>query len=603
MSLVLSVLLRFAAVCCFLAASAASAYVSVPIVASGHVFVVNVTVGTPAQPLSLLLSPSSPHTWVPGAGAMPCMTGYDSLSLFHAPDDISGSACRWGAYTASTSSTEKAVEQKFVDFVVAYTDTINASGMNMTDKLVVGDAEVDDFAMGIVTSISNQQWIGMLGLGNDATTNFPRPAAKYRPNLVDRLVASGKIASPAYSIWLNNPEGTSGSLLLGAIDTSRFEGDLMRLNAAQPYDVFPSAFRVSLAGVNIEGGTSKEGFQYKEPTIAVSLSPAETYSYLPDALAEGIMAATGSTWNTTLNRATIPCDAGSKTPETKLSIRLEGPDGPVLNVRLEDLVIPQDVSRWEIAYETLANLNRNTCLFGIQKYQALQKTGAQQYNLGSSLLRRTYMVFDAANKEVGLAPTNFASPSGTESIVSFDKLGARIPSSRFYCVSGDWCAESTDPQTTQTTTPSGSRSTSSDATEPNTGWKKIVIAVVVPIGALAIFIPLVFFFVRRRRQRAQEKESSFGGKESDTGDEESYREDEYGVKVTVSVSGRVEILKPPSPPELYLGLPGSMPMIPEERNSQLWGDLRGSSLGSGGGSERTGSGKSGERKEVWEDRN
>src|SRR5512140_3462318 len=79
------------------ARSSAGPY-SVPVAASGHVFVVNVTVGTPPQPFSLLLAPSSPHTWVPKVDAMPCKTGYDSLAGFHPPDDGSKSACGWGAF-------------------------------------------------------------------------------------------------------------------------------------------------------------------------------------------------------------------------------------------------------------------------------------------------------------------------------------------------------------------------------------------------------------------------------------------------------------------------------------------------------------------------
>ncbi len=616
MSLVLLLRSMSAAVCFFFAfASAASAHLLVPLAPSGHVFVVEVKAGTPPQPLSLLLSPSSPHTWLPKAEGMPCKTGYDTFTGFHSPDDDSGSACSWGSFSDSESSTSRLAQQIYLDFVVAYTDVIHVSGINITDTLTLGDAELDSFSMGLVDSTSNQQWIGMLGLGNDATTTYPRPSSKYRPNLVDRLVSDGKIASQAYSIWLDNIEGTSGALLLGAIDTSRYEGDLTRLNAAvEPYDVFPSAFRVSLASVEMDDAPN-EGFQFNEASsMVVSISPAEAFSYLPDGLAEGIIAATGATWNTTLSRATIPCDTGSKNPKTDLRFQLEGPDGPVLHARLADLVIPQEVSRWEIAYETSADLNRNTCLFGIQKYPALRANDkALQYNLGSSLLRRTYMVFDAANKEVALAPAKFGAAETTSSIVAFEGPGGVIPSSRLYCA-GESCPEPTGVSELGDLEPVPSSS--------NDNWKKIVIGVVVPVGILAILAPLVYILVlRRRKQQRLEKLGSVGAKDSDV-DEDSFREDEFGVKVTVSVSAKVSkvsVAKPPPspqspqfPPELHLGLPGALPVIvPEERNSQYWGDgirMVTSSSGSGkseSGSDtsRTGSGcGSGGRKEAWDAR-
>ncbi|KAK0712337.1 aspartic peptidase domain-containing protein [Apiosordaria backusii] len=559
---------------------------SVPLAASGHVFVVNVTAGTPAQQLSLLLSPSSPHTWLPDAEAMPCQTGFDSLSGFHNLDDSSGSACKWGAFSASKSSTIRAAEQVFVDFVVAYTDKITVGGRNITDKLTLGDIELDDFSMGLVSSVSNQQWIGMLGLGNDATTLFPRPSSKYRPNFVDQLVSSGKITSQAYSIWLNNAEGTSGSLLLGAIDKSRYEGDLIRLSTAQPYDVFPSAFAVSVANVNVDG--DGDGFKYDGPAIAASLSPAESFSYLPDGLADGIMAASGASWNTSIQWATIACDAGSKHPKTSFRFQLEGPDGPILNVRLADLVIQQDVTRWEIAYATLANLNRNTCLFGIQKHRDLRGSNTPQYNLGSSLLRRTYMVFDAANKEVALAPTKLVSPSTKSDIIAFEKTGARIPSSRLYCADSSECTS----ESNASASGADVGTTTGDA-EPNSDWKKIVIGVVVPIGVLAILIPIVYVIVMRRKRQAKARdELAARRRESHTDGEDSFKEDEYGVKVTVSVSSKVSVAKAPPSPQFFLGVPGGFPNIPEDRKSQYSGDAllgpdsrSGSRTGSRNGSE------------------
>jgi hypothetical protein len=527
------------------------------------------------------------------------MTGYDALAGFSA-DEGSNSACRWGAFSVSKSSTAQTAEQLFVDFVVAYTDTINVSGVNITDTLMLGDIELQDFSMGLVSSTSNQQWIGMLGLGNDATTNFPRPSAKYRPNFVDRLVSSGKITSQAYSIWLDNAEGTSGALLLGAIDTSRYEGELMRLNAAQPYDVFPSAFRISLVSVNIDDDGR---FQYTGPSILASLSPAETFSYLPDGLAEGIMAASGASWNTALQRATIPCDAGSKTPQTSLRFQLEGQDGPVLNARLADLVVPQEVSDWEIAYATLGTLNKTTCLFGIQKYGDLRASNTPQYNLGSSLLRRTYMVFDAANKHVALAPAKqVGSSSDQSSIVPFEERGAPIPQSRFYCAGGDGdsCIDAT-----QSNGDSSGSGPSDGASSPNENWKKIVIGVVVPIGILAVLVPVVYVIVMRRKRQAEAKQRE---KELGTDGEESFKEDAFGVTVTVSVSSKVSVVKPPSPPALFLGLPGALPSFASEsrRNSQHSGN--GSLAGPGSESGRSGSGSeiresgSGGRKEVWEPR-
>jgi uncharacterized membrane protein YgcG len=129
--------------------------------------------------------------------------------------------------------------------------------------------------------------------------------------------------------------------------------------------------------------------------------------------------------------------------------------------------------------------------------------------------------------------------------------------------------------------------------------------VVVPIGILAVLVPVVYVIVMRRKRQAEAKQRE---KELGTDGEESFKEDAFGVTVTVSVSSKVSVVKPPSPPALFLGLPGALPSFASEsrRNSQHSGN--GSLAGPGSESGRSGSGSeiresgSGGRKEVWEPR-
>ncbi|KAK0622334.1 aspartic peptidase domain-containing protein [Immersiella caudata] len=546
-----------------------------PIAASGHVFVINATVGTPGQPVSLLLSTSSPHTWVPKSDVMPCQTRYDPRIGFYSSDSTDGSqsACTWGIYNTAKSSTARTAEQVYLEFVVAYTDTINVDGLNVTDTFAVGGIKIEDFSMGVVSSTSHSQWIGMLGLGNDGTTNYPRYSPKYRPNFIDRLVSSGKIISPGYSIWLNDAAGSSGNLLLGAIDQAQYDGELVRLNANQPYDPFPSAFRVNLVAVN----TNDEKPAKLTDRTVVTISPSETFSYLPDTITESIMTAVGATWNETIKRATIPCNAGARST-ANVHFQLEGPDGPILNTRISDFVVPAEVSRWEIATRYTTILPKETCLFGIQKHTAVPGGGGPQYNLGSSILRRTYMVFDAHNKDIALAPIKSKSTTAPafaqmkQGVIPFETLGARIPLSRLYCTGGS--CDANPPPNTQSTASGDEGNTSGGS--GSSGMKTTIIAVVVPIVALALLVPAGFIFWRRRqRQQAARMEAVSQEKVFTTDTEEGAGSEgsDYGFKVTVSSGGHGR--KVSTPLELYLGAPGALPIIPEERLSQCW-ELEGS---------------------------
>lgn len=58
-------------------------------------YVVNVTVGTPGQPVSLVLSPASSDTWVVDARSDQC-TYYSSYYSSTYDSDESDSSCVWG---------------------------------------------------------------------------------------------------------------------------------------------------------------------------------------------------------------------------------------------------------------------------------------------------------------------------------------------------------------------------------------------------------------------------------------------------------------------------------------------------------------------------
>jgi len=546
------------------ATTADALYTDLPLAASSHVFIVNATVGTPGQPVSLVLSPSSPNTWVPKSDVMPCQTRYDPRIGFYSSDsnDGSNSACAWGTFASAKSSTFRTAEQLYIPFTVAYSDTVNVEGTNFTDTLALGNIKLEDFSMGVVQSTSHQQWIGMLGLGNDGSTNFPRFSKEYRPNFIDRLVSSGKIISPGYSIWLNDPEGTSGNLLLGAIDQSKYEGELVRFNANQPYDAFPSAFRVPLVAVSVD---DSKGTKFTDSTV-VTLSPADSFSYLPDNIVEGIMSAAGATWNETIKRATIPCNAGSKST-TNFAFQLEGSAGPILNARVSDMVVPQTISRWELNTKYLANLPPSVCLFGVQKYTAVAGAGGPQYILGSSLLRRTYMVFDAANKDVAIAPVRSKSTAAPAfanlqvGTIPFDKFGARIPMAKLYCTHADSCDANPSVGGTQATadgSTDGGSSSSGGSGKPNIA---IIIGVVVPVAALMALVPAGYcFWWRKRRQREARRAACAEEKvvtDSETGSD-------CGYKISVSGGTVTHARRRSTPPELFLGAPGALPTITEE---------------------------------------
>ncbi|KAK3940189.1 aspartic peptidase domain-containing protein [Diplogelasinospora grovesii] len=491
----------------------------VSLASSDYVYVVNATVGTPGQAVSLIISPSTADTWVPDANSEYCDPNYYTSSYRDA-QDTALAYCKWGSYNQTLSSTYLTANQQYLTFRNYYPDGSTVLGTNFTDKLVVGDIELDNYPMGLVSS--SYQAIGMLGLGyNTSSYGYSSSYGSYG-NLPDRLVAQGKISSKAYSIWLDDPEGRSGNLLLGAIDTSRFDGTLVRVDGYNSY-AYGDTFGVSLAGINITSsdGSAVEAIQSNDFPTGLTISPAETFSFLPQTLSGKIMSVAGATYNQTLGQAVISCDAG-KTNNAQFAFQLSGSGGPVLNVHVSDLVVSPAV--YEMYYNLYDSsgayysttpdtiLPSNVCLFGIQNVSSYSSSsystssGSDYYNLGSSILRRSYAVFDLVNREVAIAPTRFTTDKATPTVVAFESLGATVPSASLYCTDSScstYCGSlgystSDCPTTSGTSGSSGRTGSSSSPDDEDSGQLSVILGVGISFGILALIAAIAGVVVWKR---------------------------------------------------------------------------------------------------------
>ncbi|KAJ4404116.1 hypothetical protein N0V85_004937 [Neurospora sp. IMI 360204] len=503
-------------------------------------YLVQAQVGTPPQNFSLLISPTSTDTWVVDA-----TTEYCSYANFWESDVVQ--KCVWGSFNKSQSSTYRTANSRYADF-----DTFAFSGLaqgtNFTDKLVIGDLTVDNYPMGLVNQANS--WMGVLGLGyNDSTgTSYYGDGTQgYYPTILDRMVSSGQISTPAYSIWLDNEEGTSGSLLFGAVDQSRYEGDLLRLSATDPH-ALSGKFSVSVHSINATRlGTGGDGSQ--QPLISndlpldVTIGMGELISFLPSDLVSQIASLTGATHDTTAGLYTIPCAADTFDNATLFAFRLGGEGGPLLQVPTSDLIIHPGVFTGQVSTDSSSssglNLPEGACVFGIQTWDASTLTGRSSsssstnyYNLGNSLLRRSYFVFDLARQELAVAPAVFYSASSStldqdqSTIITFTEYGATIPGSQYFCSDYEYyCPKGS------TNSGSGGGSTNGDPSstggyDDNYGmgnWKTVSIALGVIFGTL-ILVGLVVAGLlwkrvlnkdRRTMGLPEEKKLMDGGEEGD----------------------------------------------------------------------------------------
>ncbi|GAB1209415.1 hypothetical protein APSETT445_008189 [Aspergillus pseudonomiae] len=335
-----------------------------------HFYILNLTLGTPAQQFAVALDTGSSDLWVNVANSSYCSSR--------------GNPCKpFGLYDPDASSTYKNLD---VDFNATYGDGTNAYGYYATDKLGLGDIHVDDMQFGVAESTTITQ--GIVGVAYDTLTNEAAHEGKTYANLPQALVNSGAIKSPAYSLWLNDPAASRGSILFGGVNKAMYKGDLQTIPIVRTLGEY-SYLAVTLTGVSVEHGKESDDYSSQLP-IVVLLDSGTTLTYLPNSLADSLYKKFNATFLEDDGLAYVDCDLMKKDYTVNFDF-----SGATIAVGINELVL-RVIAR---------DFPEGTCTFGVVPSGDRQDA---MYILGDTFLRSAYVVYDLGNNEISLANTNFS---------------------------------------------------------------------------------------------------------------------------------------------------------------------------------------------------
>ncbi|KAK3073349.1 hypothetical protein LTR53_005145 [Teratosphaeriaceae sp. CCFEE 6253] len=320
---------------------------------------INITLGTPGQPQALQLDTGSNALLVPATGSSLCS---DTVI----PCD------ELGSFTSSQSSTYSSTGQTTTQ---GFVDGSSVTGTWFYDTVRIGGSAVTS-QLAILGTSGTGLTEGVLGVG------FP---ASY-PTLNHNLAAQGLIASNSYSLWLDSLTASSGTILFGGINLSRFTGTLKKIAVLGTANADGSTSynspTVALTRVATYLGTTRTvqtSSGYSEPALLDTGTPV---TILQQGLANSILAAMGASYypsGSTSGNAIIPCSAASDTK----SVTFHFADltlGPTITVPISQLVLAdlgaQDGVEW--------------CQFGIYGASAAENLPTI---LGDSFLRSAAVTF------------------------------------------------------------------------------------------------------------------------------------------------------------------------------------------------------------------
>ncbi|KAK1977267.1 aspartic peptidase domain-containing protein [Colletotrichum cereale] len=342
-----------------------------------------VQVGTPGQKAMLHIDTGSSDTWV--------LDGQADLCSSRSMQRQYGTGCT-DTFNSSLSSTFKVVSANGFD--VTYFDGKHIRGDYVQDVVGFDGKTIRDQQLGL--AVQTTKGAGLLGLGfTEATT-----AQREYPTILDNMVTQGQIGRKAYSIWLNDLSSAEGTVLFGGVDTEKYIGKLATLPLVDDYySGKVSSYSVALTGVAVEA-PGQEPAAMGSLNASTVLDSGSTVCLLPEGVARAVWAKYGVV---DAGYGIVDCEwAGARGEGHAVDFAFAG--GVRVRVPLEEMVL-DNLGAVAGQLGSLVPFER-PCMFGIQSSATFDVKSDRFALLGDTFLRSAYVVYDEANRQVGIAQAN-----------------------------------------------------------------------------------------------------------------------------------------------------------------------------------------------------
>ncbi|KAJ5273809.1 hypothetical protein N7478_008934 [Penicillium angulare] len=278
--------------------------------------------------------------------------------------DNPDASCSTGYFDIDASSTYKFISNDptdEADFPVDFgSDNVTISGLALSsvDLVVNMGTDLNEF----------------LGIGYIVSDKLDAPAS-----ILQALLDQGHIKSAAYSLWVDEPTGTTGTILFGGVDTTKYTGELytMSVPAVNGTRYLPT---VLMTKVTVQTSSVSPGNSSTLPTYMV-LSSTSPQTVLPTETVEQVFKDLNITWDEEYQVGMIDCGASEKDYS--------------ITFTFGDFSIKAPVS------DFIATGNSDRCQFNF-----VPSLGGTPI-LASDFLRRAYVVYDLSNHEISMAQRDF----------------------------------------------------------------------------------------------------------------------------------------------------------------------------------------------------
>lgn len=337
-------------------------------------YTADIGIGTPPQYVQVVLDTGSSDLWVYTDGVK-----LNEVNETYNPDE---------------SSTFNFVSD---GFEIEYVSGAN-KGHYAEDNMKMGELELEAQRFAYVDEVSDSspEVNGILGIGFTSGETASSSESEEYPNLPQSLADQGVIKKNAYSLFLDDLDGSCGSILFGGVDDSKYKGDLCTV---------PITSQNSLeVKVSIEGTDE----------ISAVLDSGTSLTYIPGDLVSKIAGKIGAIYDLQYQMYFV-----EKPIPDNVTVEFSF-SGHTIAVPGSELAVK--ATKYEVtnsAYPYVVTIAPSESTQGIVL-------------LGDSFLRSAYVVYDLEDRKIALAQASYDNENTNVKVIENEIPGAKpAPNANF----------------------------------------------------------------------------------------------------------------------------------------------------------------------------
>ncbi|KAF3989365.1 hypothetical protein FT663_03641 [Candidozyma haemuli var. vulneris] len=304
----------------------------------------------------------------------------------------------YGSYETGTSDTWSQNDTA-PEFFISYADGTSASGVWGQDHVLFGNTNVTDLSFALVNHSDSA--FGVLGIGlpglESTYSGFTVVNPYQYENLPMRLVSQGLINKNVYSLYLDSPKASTGSILFGAIDRAKYEGQLQTVPIVNIYASTrrnPIRLDITMSGLTFESSNQNESIS--STSYPALLDSGTTLTYFPENLLERVASLLSASYSRSYGYYQLSCNFNTNNAHIVFNF-----SGARIRVPVSELII---------------NSGRQ-CFLGILP-QSSSQNSVDYAVLGGNFLRSAYVVYDLDDYTISLAQAKYTSDEDIQVVSS-----------------------------------------------------------------------------------------------------------------------------------------------------------------------------------------